>query len=74
VLDGRGRLVGLNFDRVFENIAGDYGYMPAVSRNVSVDIRFLLWMLEKVEEAYPILRELGIRPSPPKPREGNDRK
>jgi len=74
VLDGQGRLVGLNFDRVFENIAGDYGYMPAVARNVSVDIRFFLWMLEKVEEAYPVLREIGVKPSPPKPRDGNARK
>jgi hypothetical protein len=74
VLDGQGRLVGLNFDRVFENIAGDYGYMPAVARNVSVDIRFFLWMLEKVEEAYPVLREIGVKPSPPKPRDGDARK
>jgi hypothetical protein len=74
VVDGRGRLVGLNFDRVFENIAGDYGYSPDISRNVSVDVRYFLWMLEKVEEAYPILREVGIEPSPPKPRKGSSRK
>ena len=34
VLDGEGRLIGLNFDRVYENIAGDYGYNLQRSRNV----------------------------------------
>lgn len=46
VLDGQGRLVGLNFDRVWENIANDFGYDPRIARNVSVDVRYLLWTLE----------------------------
>jgi hypothetical protein len=65
VVDGRGRLVGLNFDRVWENIAGDYGYSAARSRNVSVDVRYLLWMLQEVDGAWPILREMGLRPRRP---------
>src|SRR5690606_790173 len=44
VIDGRGRLVGFNFDRVWENIAGDYAYNEGHSRNVSADVRHLLWM------------------------------
>lgn len=71
VVDGQGRLVGLNFDRVFENIAGDYGYNTARSRNVSVDVRFLLWMLESVDEAWPILREMGIKPRAMQPAAGD---
>jgi len=59
VVDGRGRLVGVNFDRVWENVAGDFGFNPAVSRNISVDIRYLLWMLRDVERADGLLRELG---------------
>jgi len=59
VVDGRGRLVGVNFDRVWENVAGDFGFDPAVSRNISVDIRYLLWMLRDVEHADGLLRELG---------------
>ena len=55
----RGRLVGVNFDRVWENVAGDFGFDPAVSRNISVDIRYLLWMLRDVEHADGLLRELG---------------
>ena len=49
VIDGRGRLVGVNFDRVWENVANDFGYNSEVARNVSVDVRYLLWMLDVVE-------------------------
>jgi len=62
VIDGRGRFVGLNFDRVWENVANDFGYDPAVARNISVDVRYLLWVLE-VEHgaaAAALLREMGI--------------
>lgn len=62
VLNGRGELVGVNFDRVWENVANDFGYNPAVARNVSADVRYLLWLLE--ETAGPgaawILKELGF--------------
>lgn len=59
VVDGKGRLVGLNFDRVWENIAGDFGYNPAQSRNISVDIRYVLWMLE-IYDADHLLAEMGV--------------
>ena len=62
VLNGRGELVGVNFDRVWENVANDFGYNPDVARNVSVDVRYLLWMLEAVdgEAARPLLEEMGV--------------
>ena len=59
VIDGKGRLVGLNFDRVWENIAGDFGYNPSQSRNISVDVRYVLWMLE-ISEANHLLAEMGV--------------
>ncbi|MEM7480375.1 MAG: S46 family peptidase [Acidobacteriota bacterium] len=64
VLDGRGRLVGVNFDRVWENIANDFGYNPEIARNVSADVRYMLWMLESVagEGAAALLEELGVSP------------
>ena len=60
MINGRGELVGLNFDRVWENIAGDFGYNPARSRNVIVDLRYMLWLLDRVEDAGPLLAELGV--------------
>lgn len=66
VLDGRGRVIGLNFDRVWENVANDFGYDPAVARNVSVDIRYVLFLLERLAgpkkaAAEALLDELGVR-------------
>ena len=59
VINARGELVGLNFDRVWENVANDFGYNPAVARNVNVDIRFFLWLLRDVQKADWVLKELG---------------
>ena len=59
-VNGRGELVGLNFDRVWENVANDFGYNPDIARNVNVDIRFMLWLLDQVQDAEQLLKELGI--------------
>ena len=64
VVNGKGELVGINFDRVWENVAGDFGFNPALSRNISVDIRYLLWLLDHVEHADKLLRELGVDSEP----------
>lgn len=66
VLDGRGRLVGLNFDRVWENVANDFGYNPEVARNVCVDVRYVLFLLEELATGHTggaaaLLGELGLR-------------
>jgi hypothetical protein len=59
-IDRRGRLVGVNFDRVWENVANDFGYNPEIARNVTADVRYLLWLLDEVEEADALLEELGV--------------
>ena len=61
VIDAQGRLVGVNFDRVWENVANDFGYNPDVARNVSADARYLLWLLDEVEGAKDLLAELGVK-------------
>ena len=60
MIDGEGRLVGVNFDRVWENVANDFGYNPDVARNVSADVRYLLWNLDVIEGASDLLKELGV--------------
>jgi hypothetical protein len=60
VVDGQGRWIGLNFDRVWENIAGDFGYATERSRNITVDVRYLLWTLDEVAGARNLLDELGV--------------
>jgi len=60
IIDGRGRLVGLLFDGVWEDLAGDIVYTPRVSRSIAVDIRFVLWLLDDVMGASHIVQELGL--------------
>ena len=62
VLNARGELVGVNFDRVWENVANDFGYNPEIARNVSADTRYLLWILDILhgDAARPLLEELGV--------------
>ena len=70
VLNGRGELVGANFDRVWENVANDFGYNRDVARNISVNVRYMLWMLDTWNgaAARPLLDEMGIAaPRPPQP-------
>jgi len=61
VVNGRGELIGLNFDRVFENVSGDFGWNPDRSRNISVDIRYVLWVIESVMPSPALLAELELR-------------
>ncbi len=62
VVNGRGELVGVNFDRVWENVANDFGYNPDVARNVSVDVRYMLWLMQALHggAAGPLMEEMGV--------------
>ena len=60
VVNGKGELIGLNFDRVFENVAGDFGWNAERSRNVCCDVRYVLWVVESVLPAPALLKELGF--------------
>ena len=60
-INARGELVGVNFDRVWENVSNDFAYLPVVGRNINADVRYMLWILERVENAEGLLKELGGR-------------
>lgn len=60
VLNARGELIGLNFDRIAEGVASDYRYLPDLSRNIAVDIRFVLFLLEKYSISGHLIKELQI--------------
>jgi len=61
-LDGHGELVGLLFDGVWEDLSGDFLYNPVTSRSILVDIRYVLWYLDRVVDARALLEELGLPP------------
>ncbi len=58
-INSKFELVGLAFDGMLETIIADYKYIPD-ARTISVDSRYLLWTLEKLDEAENILEELTI--------------
>ncbi len=60
VLNGKGHFIGINFDRVYQNIAGDFGYNIHRSRNIMVDVRAILWTLDRFASARELLAELGV--------------
>lgn len=60
VVNGQGQLVGLLFDGVWEDLAGDITYSPRLSRSISVDVRYVLWLLEDVMGASNIVEELRV--------------
>ncbi len=60
MLDGEGKLIGLNFDRTFEATINDYAWNESYSRSIGVDICYVLWLLEKYAEADYLLDEMGI--------------
>ena len=61
VLNASGELVGVNFDRAYEATINDYAWSQSYSRSIAVDIRYVLWVTEKVGGADRILKEIGVQ-------------
>ena len=59
-LDAKGNLVGLNFDRVWEGTMSDIYYSPDICRNIMVDTRYILFIIEKFAGAHNLINELKI--------------
>ena len=63
VLNADGDLVGINFDRVWEGTMSDIVYDPAFCRNISLDIRYLLFVVEHIGNAAWLLDEMAFTES-----------
>jgi len=60
VLDANGRLIGLNFDRVWEGTMSDINYDPSICRNIMVDIRYVLFIIDKFAGAKHLIKEMNL--------------
>jgi hypothetical protein len=60
VLNARGELVGVNFDRAFEATVNDYQWSEDYSRSIGVDIRYVLFVAKYLGKADFLLNELGV--------------
>ena len=59
-IDAYGNLIGLNFDRVWEGTMSDINYDPSICRNIMVDIRFVLFIIDKYAGATNLIEELKL--------------
>ncbi|MGL6038381.1 MAG: S46 family peptidase [Soonwooa sp.] len=59
-LDAYGNLVGLNFDRQWEGTMSDINYDPKFSRNIMVDTKYILFIVDKFADAKWLLNEMKI--------------
>ncbi|MBS7333408.1 MAG: S46 family peptidase [Weeksellaceae bacterium] len=59
-LNAKGELIGLNFDRVWEGTMSDLNYDPEICRNIMVDARYILWVVEKYAGAQRLIDEMTI--------------
>lgn len=59
-LDAYGNLIGLNFDRVWEGTMSDINYDPSICRNIMVDIRYILFIIDKYAGAGHLVKEMKL--------------
>ncbi len=60
ILNGKGEVIGIDFDSNWEGIVGDYVYDPVLKRSIIVDSRYVLFILDQVYHAQSVLDELTV--------------
>ncbi|KAF5295382.1 hypothetical protein FQR65_LT19905 [Abscondita terminalis] len=60
IIDGYGRLIGLAFDGNSEALSGDIVYEPKLQRTINVDVRYVLWVIDKFAGAKNLISELTL--------------
>jgi hypothetical protein len=59
-IDAYGNLIGLNFDRVWEGTMSDYNYDRSICRNIMVDARYILFIIDKFAGAGHLVEEMKL--------------
>jgi hypothetical protein len=60
ILNAEGKLLGLNFDRTWEGTMSDLVYDPSICKNISVDIRYVLFLIDKYAGCTRLIDEMTI--------------
>ena len=60
VLNGKGELIGVNFDRTWRSTMSDIAFDPTICRNIACDIRYVLFVIDKVGGAGYLIEEMGL--------------
>ena len=61
IMDSKGRLVGVNFDRAYTATINDYAWNESYSRSIGVDIRYVLYIMKYFGQADEVLNEMGVK-------------
>ena len=67
IMNGKGELIGLAFDGNWEAMSGDVNFEPTLQRTINVDIRYVLFIIDKFAGATNLIDELEIHKSMPEP-------
>lgn len=59
-LNGEGHLIGINFDRSWESTMSDIMFDPSICRNIMVDIKYVLWVMDKYAGAGHLVQEMEL--------------
>jgi hypothetical protein len=62
-LNSRGEFVGLLFDGAWESLLSDWYYEPERVRSIHTDVRYMLWIMDRIDGAHHLLREMGVEPA-----------
>jgi len=60
IMNAYGEMIGINFDRAYEATINDFAWNESYSRSIGVDIRYVLWITQKLGGADYLLKEMGI--------------
>lgn len=60
IMNANGEIIGVNFDRAFEATINDFAWSEDYSRSIGVDIRYVLWVTQKIGGADYLLKEMGV--------------
>ncbi len=61
VINGKGELIGINFDRTWRSTMSDIEFDPGICRNISVDIRYVLFVIDRVGGASYLFEEMDLK-------------
>lgn len=61
VLNSKGQLIGINFDRTWRSTMSDMAFDPNICRNIAVDIRYVLFVIDRIGGAHHLIEEMGIK-------------
>ena len=60
VINGNGELIGLAFDGNWEAMSGDIAFEPELQRCINVDVRYVLFVIDKYAGCHRLIKELNI--------------